>query len=62
MDQQPQPRRLDDFWYRRRCVLCDTLFGANRRHAVFCSAKCRKKASRFNKKHFQTTKSTEPSE
>ena len=62
MDQQPQPRRLDDFLYQKRCVLCGTLFGAERRHAVFCSAKCRKKASRIYKKLFQPTKSTEPSE
>lgn len=62
MDQQPEPRKLVDFWYQRRCILCDTLFGANRRHAVFCSAKCRKKASRLTKIQSQTTKSTEPSE
>lgn len=62
MDQQPEPRKLDDCWYRKRCILCNKLFGANRRHAVFCSAKCRKKASRLTKNQFQTTKSTEPSE
>ena len=36
--------------YRRTCAQCESAFLASRRHALFCSASCRAKASRNHRK------------